>query len=214
LIIVLFGHTAVISLLFFAYRTGQTAQRCRETHHELPSTPQHVKVSLMASQTDVSQLDGVASPASEGFPAKRAAEIVGISYRQLDYWARTELVRPEFRASGSGSRRAYSYKNLLELRAVKNLLDAGIKLEKVRVAFDYLRDELSQDPTEVNLVISGTGSVLIRSGEQIIDLLREGQGVLNVLPLAGVKSEVDSKIVELYPEVSIESFATDEAAAN
>lgn len=138
------------------------------------------------------------------FPAKRAAEIVGITYRQLDYWARTDLVTPELRASGSGSRRAYSYKNLLELRAVKNLLDAGIKLESVRAAFDYLRDELSQDPTEVNLVISGKGSVLVRNGEQIIDLLREGQGVLNVLPLAGVKSEIDAKIVELYPEVEID----------
>ena len=139
----------------------------------------------------LSMLDG---PATEGFPAKRTAEIVGITYRQLDYWARTDLVRPAFRAQGSGSRRAYSY---------KNLLDAGIKLESVRAAFDYLRDELAQAPTEVNLVISGKGSVLIRNGEQIIDLLREGQGVLNVLPLAGVKNEVDAKIVELYPEVEI-----------
>lgn len=137
---------------------------------------------------------------AEGVPAKRAAEIVGITYRQLDYWARTDLVRPDLRATGSGSRRAYSYKNLLELRAVKNLLDAGIRLESVRAAFDYLRDELHQDPTEVNLVISGTGSVLVRNGEQIIDLLREGQGVLNVLPLAGVKNEIDAKIVELYPD--------------
>ena len=62
------------------------------------------------------------------------------------------------------------------------------------------RSELHQDPTEVNLVISGTGSVLVRNGEQIIDLLREGQGVLNVLPLAGVKNEIDAKIVELYPD--------------
>lgn len=160
-------------------------------------------------------MDPQLDTSAEGFPAKRAAEIVGISYRQLDYWARTDLVRPELRASGSGSRRAYSYKNLLELRAVKSLLDAGIKLEKVRVAFDYLRDELAQDPTEVNLVISGTGSVLIRSGEQIIDLLREGQGVLNVLPLAGVKSEVDTKIIELYPDISIDAFAVGgEAVAN
>jgi len=156
----------------------------------------------------------LATPHSDtGFPAKRTAEIVGITYRQLDYWARTELVRPEARASGSGSRRAYSYKNLLELKAVKNLLDAGIRLEKVRAAFDYLRDELAQDPTEVNLVISGTGSVLVRNGEQIIDLLREGQGVLNVLPLAGVKNEVDARIVELYPDVSIADLEHSAGAA-
>jgi DNA-binding transcriptional MerR regulator len=139
------------------------------------------------------------APATTGYSAKRTAEIVGITYRQLDYWARTDLVKPTSPASGSGSRRTYSYKNLLELKAVKNLLDAGIKLESVRDAFDYLRDQLDQDPTEVNLVISGKGSVLVRNGEQIIDLLREGQGVLNVLPLAGVKSEVDARIVELYP---------------
>lgn len=149
----------------------------------------------------------------DGFPAKRTAEIVGITYRQLDYWARTDLVKPDLAASGSGTRRAYSYKNLLELRAVKNLLDAGIKLESVRSAFDYLREELDQDPTEVNLVISGKGSVLVRNGEQIIDLLREGQGVLNVLPLAGVKNEVDNKIVELYPGVDIAALDDRTASA-
>lgn len=155
-------------------------------------------------------------PLTDGFPAKRTAEIVGITYRQLDYWARTDLVRPTSPAAGSGSRRTYSYKNLLELKAVKNLLDAGIKLESVRSAFGYLREVLDQDPTEVNLVISGRGSVLVRNGEQIIDLLREGQGVLNVLPLAGVKSEVDARIVELYPEADVPSFegpATPDVAA-
>lgn len=140
-----------------------------------------------------------------GFPAKRTAEIVGITYRQLDYWARTDLVKPTSPAAGSGSRRTYSYTNLLELKAVKNLLDAGIKLESVRNVFDYLREQLNQDPTEVNLVIAGD-AVMIQSGEQIIDLLRNGQGVLNVLPLAGVQSEVDARIVELFPEIDMASI--------
>ena len=66
----------------------------------------------------------------QGFSGTRTAEIVGISYRQLDYWARTDLVRPSLAdASGSGTRRAYSYRDLLELKIIKNLLDAGIKLE-------------------------------------------------------------------------------------
>lgn len=140
----------------------------------------------------------------EGFTAKRTAEIVGITYRQLDYWARTDLVKPTSPAAGSGSRRTYSYINLLELKAVKNLLDAGIKLESVRNVFEYLREQLNQDPTEVNLVIAGD-AVMIQSGEQIIDLLRNGQGVLNVLPLAGVQNEVDARIVELFPEIDMES---------
>ena len=136
----------------------------------------------------------------ESYSGKRAAEIVGISYRQLDYWARTDLVRPSLAdAQGSGSRRLYSYRNLLELKAIKTLLDAGIKLESVREVFRYLRDTLGEDVTSVNLVISGKGSVLVRSGEEIVDLLRQGQGVLNILPLAGVQDEVQAKIVELFP---------------
>ena len=137
----------------------------------------------------------------EGYPGKRAAEIAGITYRQLDYWARTDLVMPSLaRATGSGSRRLYSYRHLLELRAVKSLLDAGIRLDLVREVFAYLTDQLDEDVTQVNLVISGS-SVMVRTGEEeIVDLLRNGQGVLNILPLAGVKDLVDARIVELYPE--------------
>ena len=142
------------------------------------------------------------APATEeGYPGKRAAEIAGITYRQLDYWARTDLVMPSLaRATGSGSRRLYSYRDLLELRAVKSLLDAGIRLDLVRAVFAYLTDQLDEDVTRVNLVISGS-SVMVRTGEEeIVDLLRNGQGVLNILPLSGVKDLVDARIVELYPE--------------
>lgn len=144
----------------------------------------------------------MATTTPQGFSAKNTAEIVGITYRQLDYWARTNLVVPNSPASGSGTRRSYSYKNLLELRAIKNLLDAGIKLELVRSAFDYLRDQLDEDPTEVTLVISGTRSIVVSTGEQLVDILRDGQGVLNILPLAVVKNEVDRSIVSLFPEAA------------
>ena len=133
-----------------------------------------------------------------GYSGKKTAEIVGITYRQLDYWARTVLVRPSMTdAAGSGSRRLYSYRDLLELKAIKTLLDAGIRLEMVREVFSYLSSELDEDVTQVNLVISGNKSVLVRSGEEIVDLLQNGQGVLNILPLAGVKEEVDAKIDDL-----------------
>ncbi len=135
---------------------------------------------------------------NEGFSGKVAATVVGITYRQLDYWARTDLVRPSLSdANGSGSRRRYGYRDLLELKVIKTLLDAGIKLEQVREVFRYLRDELREDVVSANLVITGTSSVLVRDGEEIIDLLRNGQGVLNILPLAGVKQQVDAGIVEL-----------------
>ena len=138
-----------------------------------------------------------------GFSGKRTADIVGITYRQLDYWARTDLVQPSIsRATGSGSRREYSYRDLLELKVIKSLLDAGIRLEQVRKVFAYLRNNLGEDVASANLVIDGSSSVLVSTGEELIDLLQNGQGVLNVLPLAGVKEEVDDRIVELYPDMA------------
>jgi DNA-binding transcriptional MerR regulator len=133
------------------------------------------------------------------FSGKRAAEIVGITYRQLDYWARTDLVRPSVAdAQGSGSRRQYSYRDLLELKVIKDLLDAGIKLESVRNVFSFLRENLGEDIVSANLVIAGH-QVLIRRDEEIIDVVKQGQGVLNILPLSGVKDELDAAIIELYP---------------
>jgi len=136
---------------------------------------------------------------TEGYSARRSAEIVGITYRQLDYWARTELVRPSLHdAEGSGSRRLYSYRDLLELKAIKTLLDAGIRLERVRKVFEFLQDTLDEDVARVNLVISGDSVLVRRGADEIIDLLREGQGVLNILPLAGVKEDLDATIIDLF----------------
>ena len=142
------------------------------------------------------------------FSGTRASEIVGITYRQLDYWTRTGLIVPSLEtAKGSGSRRAYSYKDLLELRVVKDLLDAGIKLELVREVFTYLKENLGEDVTSANLVISGNKSVLVKTGEEIIDLLQKGQGVLNILPLSNVKEEIDAAIVDLHPEIDVQNIS-------
>lgn len=139
-----------------------------------------------------------------GYSGHQAAEIVGITYRQLDYWARTELVRPSLRdAAGSGSRRLYSYRDLLELRVIKTLLDAGLKLESVRKVFSYLRENLGEDITTANLVIQGSTSVVIQTDGELVDLVKKGQGVLNILALGSVKEEVDSRIVELRPAADL-----------
>ena len=136
----------------------------------------------------------------EGFSGRRAAEIVGITYRQLDYWARTDLVRPSVAdARGSGSQRRWSYRDLLELKVIKNLLDAGIRLESVREVFAYLRDQLGEDVAAAQLVISGNRAVLVRTAPELVDAVQKGQGVLNVLPMAGVVEEVDAAIVDLRP---------------
>jgi DNA-binding transcriptional MerR regulator len=135
-----------------------------------------------------------------GYSGTRTAQIVGISYRQLDYWARTDLVRPSMAdAQGSGSRRSYSYRDLLELKMIKNLLDAGLKLESVRDVFSYLREHLDVDIAAAHLVIDGSQVVLCQ-GDQLIDVVRRGQGVLNVLSLEGVRGEVDARLMELKPE--------------
>ena len=138
-----------------------------------------------------------------GFSGTRTAEIVGITYRQLDYWARTDLVRPSMAdAKGSGSRRKYSYRDLLELKIIKKLLDAGIKLETVRDVFTNLRQHVGEDITSANIVIDGSAAVLARDDGELVDLVRTGQGVLNVLSLGRVAQEVDASISELFPPAS------------
>jgi DNA-binding transcriptional MerR regulator len=146
----------------------------------------------------------------EDFSGKRAAEIVGISYRQLDYWARTDLIRPAVAdAKGSGSRRKYSYRNLVELKLVKTLLDNGIKLEQVRKAFGYVREQLGEDPTAARLMIAGDSVVLVQEDDDLVDVVNryQGQGVLNLLALDGVKQEVDNAI-DLFPGDSSDAGGT------
>ncbi|MCY4424401.1 MAG: MerR family transcriptional regulator [Acidimicrobiaceae bacterium] len=139
----------------------------------------------------------------QGYSAKLTADVVGITYRQLDYWARTGLITPSLvEAAGSGSRRRYSYDDLVRLKVIKRLLDNGIKLEKVRAIFDYVRNELGQDISSANLVIDGANAAIVRSQDDLIDALQRGQGVL---PLSSIGREVDAAIVELHP-------ATDERA--
>lgn len=157
-------------------------------------------LNLRCNYTRVTRGSGATLKTPEtAFSGKQAAAIVGISYRQLDYWARTNLIRPTLvDAAGSGSRRHYSYRNLLELRMVKSLLDAGFRLQSVREVFRYLRDHVSADLTSAHLVINGSAVVLCQ-GDELIDVVRRGQGVLNLLPLAQVKVQVDGRIVDLYP---------------
>jgi DNA-binding transcriptional MerR regulator len=107
------------------------------------------------------------------------------------------LIRPSLTdAKGSGSRRSYVYRDLLELKVIKQLLDAGIKLESVREVFNYLRSHVDTDIAAAHIVISGKAVVLCQ-GDQLVDVVRNGQGVLNVLPLVNIKSDVDAMIVNI-----------------
>ncbi len=143
--------------------------------------------------------------AKQSFTGSQAAQIAGITYRQLDYWARTNLIRPSLSdAKGSGTRRSYEYRDLLELKVIKQLLDAGIKLESVRDVFNYLRSHVDSEIAAAHIVISGKAVVLCQ-GDQLIDVVRNGQGVLNVLPLANIKSAVDAMIVGLGDKLTMSS---------
>jgi DNA-binding transcriptional MerR regulator len=135
-----------------------------------------------------------------GFRGPQVCAIVGISYRQLDYWARTDLVRPSLAdAHGSGTQRRYSYRDLVRLKVIKNLIDAGVKLQTARKAIEYLREDLGDDWASASLVLNGTKSVLARDGEALVDLVRQGQGVLNIVSLGQVVDEIDASIHDLAP---------------
>jgi DNA-binding transcriptional MerR regulator len=149
----------------------------------------------------------ISHDSDSGFSGTQAAKVVGITYRQLDYWARTDLIRPsKLDASGSGSRRLYSYSDLVELRVIKTLLDAGIKLESVREVFRYLREHLSEEIASAHLVINGT-SVVLCQGDELIDVVNRGQGVLNVLSLSGLRSELDTQLIPLRSHPKSEVLA-------
>jgi DNA-binding transcriptional MerR regulator len=144
--------------------------------------------------------DLLSGPGGEpGYRGPQVCTIVGISYRQLDYWARTDLVRPSLAdARGSGTQRRYSYRDLVRLKVVKNLLDAGIKLQAARKAIEYLREDLGDDWETASLVLNGTDSVLARNGEDLIDVMRSGQGVLNiVVPLGPIVDGLQASIHDL-----------------
>ena len=138
-----------------------------------------------------------ANKVEAGYRGPQVCTIVGITYRQLDYWARTDLLRPSVtEARGSGTQRRYSYADLLQLKVIKRLLDAGISLQSARRAIECLRSS-GEDVASANLVIDEGQTVLAFSGEEIIDLLKGGQGVLNIVPMAGVVSELRAAILKL-----------------
>ncbi len=116
----------------------------------------------------------------QGYRVPEVCKVVGISYRQLDYWARTGLVTPSIReAGGSGTQRLYSFQDLLQLKVVKNLIDAGVSLQQIRRAIDYLRE--SKQPLHgVTLMSDGRRIYTPESPEAVIDLISKGQGVFAI----------------------------------
>ena len=135
-----------------------------------------------------------------GYRGATACTAAGISYRQLDYWARTGLVEPTVRgASGSGSQRLYGFRDILVLKIVKRLLDAGVSLQNIRSAVNHLRERGIEDLARITLMSDGSSIYECTSSEEIFDLLQGGQGVFGIA-VGKVWNEVEGSLTLLQGE--------------
>ena len=147
---------------------------------------------------DVLFTDGMPElDAQAGYRGAVAARAAGISYRQLDYWARTALVEPTVRgATGSGTQRLYGFRDILVLKLVKRLLDTGISLQQIRTAVNQLRESGVSDLAQTTLMSDGASVYLCTSNDEVIDLVSRGQGVFGIA-VGKVLREVETSLVEL-----------------
>jgi len=135
-----------------------------------------------------------------GYRGVTACHAAGITYRQLDYWARTGLVMPSVRpASGSGTQRLYSFRDIVVLKVVKRLLDAGVSLQNIRRAVDQLRSRGVEDLGNITLISDGTTVYECRSPEEVVDLLQGGQGVFGIA-ISGAFREIQGSLARLPAE--------------
>ena len=142
-------------------------------------------------------IQDASQPDEIGYRGPTACAAAGITYRQLDYWARTGLVEPSVRAAhGSGSQRLYSFRDILVLKVVKRLLDTGISLQQIRAAVQHLRDRGSADLAQVTLMSDGVSVYECTSADEVVDLLQGGQGVFGIA-LGRVWREVEGDLAVL-----------------
>jgi DNA-binding transcriptional MerR regulator len=142
----------------------------------------------------------LADTETAGYRGPTACAAAGITYRQLDYWARTGLVEPSVRAAtGSGSQRLYGFRDILVLKVVKRLLDTGISLQQIRAAVAHLRAQGTSDLARVTLMSDGVSVYECTSADEVVDLLQGGQGVFGIA-LGRVWQEVEGSLAELPAE--------------
>jgi DNA-binding transcriptional MerR regulator len=144
-----------------------------------------------------------------GYRGPTACTAAGITYRQLDYWARTGLVEPSVRsAAGSGSARLYGFRDILVLKIVKRLLDTGVSLQNIRSAVEHLRNRGAQDLAGITLMSDGASIYECTSSDEVIDLLAGGQGVFGIA-LGRVWAEVEGSLATLPIENPAEPTITE-----
>jgi DNA-binding transcriptional MerR regulator len=188
--------------------TDPTAQSTSEAHAEAAT---NAGVQGLLFDDDLSPM-----PDDVGFRGPTACAAAGITYRQLDYWARTGLVSPSVRpATGSGTQRLYGFRDVLLLKVIKRLLDAGISLQQIRTAIAHLSKRGIDDLTQITLMSDGASVYMCTSPDEVIDLLAGGQGVFGIA-LGGVWREVEGSLSELPTERAdgeSDGHADDELAA-
>jgi len=154
-------------------------------------------------------------PDDLGYRGPTACTAAGITYRQLDYWARTGLVEPSIRsAQGSGSQRLYSFRDILVLKVVKRLLDTGVSLQNIRTAVEHLRNRSVEDVSQITLMSDGASVYECTSADEVVDLLQGGQGVFGIA-VGRVWREIEGTLAELPGERTIDpdaAFDLDSAA--
>jgi len=144
--------------------------------------------------------DEVRLPDDVGYRGPVACKAAGITYRQLDYWARTGLVEPTVRpAHGSGTQRLYGFRDILVLKVVKRLLDTGVSLQNIRAAVTHLREQGVEDLAQVTLMSDGASVYECRSQDEVIDLVQGGQGVFGIA-VGRVWREVEGSLADLPSE--------------
>lgn len=135
-----------------------------------------------------------------GYRGPTACRAAGITYRQLDYWARTGLVEPSIRpATGSGTQRLYSFRDILVIKVVKRLLDTGVSLQQIRSAVEHLRDRGVDDLANITLMSDGASVYECTSADEVIDLVQGGQGVFGIA-VGRVWREVEGSLAEFPTE--------------
>ena len=134
---------------------------------------------------------------TSGYRGPTACRAAGITYRQLDYWARTGLVEPSVRpATGSGTQRLYSFRDILVLKIVKRLLDTGVSLQQIRTAVSHLRERGVEDLAQITLMSDGASVYECTSPDEVIDLVQGGQGVFGIA-VGRVWREVEGSLASL-----------------
>ncbi|WP_374202468.1 MerR family transcriptional regulator [Nocardioides sp. CFH 31398] len=173
-----------------------------------------VKATQAADEQGLLFTDDVSPlPSDTGYRGPTACNAAGITYRQLDYWARTGLVEPTVRgAKGSGSQRLYSFRDILLLKVIKRLLDAGISLQQIRSAVQHLRERGTDDLTQVTLMSDGASVYECTSDHEVIDLLQGGQGVFGIA-IGGVWREIEGTLADLPSERTAADDEADTPAA-